>query len=210
MTRAFADVVVVLIWPNIFVRCDWHGQMRKLVAALLALSLISGSAPALANVTGSEPPPSGGGLYMRNCARCHGRSGHGDGPEMAEIGRRLHSLADCDWMALMSDATLFLLIDHGSAAAGFPAGMPGFGGQLDSEQIMRLIGHIRSFCAAKEARPRGAWAPPPGDLPRLSTNRMAFSANIRRVVYLRACVWNTICVPVPKKAERDRKAGEIE
>ncbi len=83
-------------------------------------------------------------LYSRHCAGCQGRSGTGGG---SRAPRAMHSLADCGWMAMKSDATLFLAIKEGSGAIGLLSGMPPFGGALDDEQITELIGYLRSFCA---------------------------------------------------------------
>lgn len=49
-------------------------------------------------------------------------------------------------MSLMSDATLFLIINKGAAAAGFRSGMPPFGKELTYDQIVDLIAYIRGFC----------------------------------------------------------------
>jgi mono/diheme cytochrome c family protein len=152
------------------------GRARVLIAALLLLSLAPKSARAVVDV--ASPALAGGGeLYLHHCARCHGRSGNGDGPEMARLGRRLHRLADCDWMSLMSDATLFLLIKEGGPAVGFPAGMPAFGNQLSSDQITRLIGYVREFCKAKNLEANSALVP----LPRLALGRASF-ATARSIV----------------------------
>jgi mono/diheme cytochrome c family protein len=88
-------------------------------------------------------------LYQSQCAHCHGRSGEGDGPEAARLPVHLHSFADCGWMSMMSDATIFLVIKDGAAAAGFPAGMPAFGGTLGYDQIVALVHYVRGFCAGK-------------------------------------------------------------
>ena len=88
-------------------------------------------------------------LYLSQCARCHGRSGHGDGPEAPQLRMQLHSFSDCGWMLMMSDATLFLIIKDGAAAAGFPAGMPGFGGTLGYDQMVALLHYVRGFCAGQ-------------------------------------------------------------
>jgi len=49
-------------------------------------------------------------------------------------------------MNLTSDATLFLIIKEGAAAAGFQSGMPAFANELSYDQIVELIGYIRTFC----------------------------------------------------------------
>lgn len=89
-------------------------------------------------------------LYQSQCAQCHGRSGEGDGPEAPQLRVHLRSFADCGWMSMMSDATIFLVIKDGATAAGFPAGMPAFGGKLGYDQMVELVKYVRAFCAGKK------------------------------------------------------------
>ena len=90
--------------------------------------------------------PSGNQLYLEQCACCHGSGGLGDGPTARASNLQLHSFKDCDWMNLMSDATLYLIISDGASAAGFQSGMPQFKGNLTHDQIVDLITYIRHFC----------------------------------------------------------------
>jgi mono/diheme cytochrome c family protein len=89
------------------------------------------------------------GLYLSQCAGCHGRDGKGKGPDVWRLPVSIHSFRDCDWMLLMSDATLFLIIKEGSSSAGFPAGMPAGDGKLSYDQIAQLVHYVRTFCLAK-------------------------------------------------------------
>lgn len=85
-------------------------------------------------------------IYLERCAGCHGLTGAGDGPQAAVSNHHPHNFSDCSWMGLMSDASLFLIIEDGASAAGFESGMPAFGDKLSRDQIVDLIGYIRSFC----------------------------------------------------------------
>jgi len=88
-------------------------------------------------------------LYFSHCAGCHGRDGKGHGPAARDLPVPIHSFTDCDWMSMMSDATLFLIIKDGSSSAGFPAGMPATDGRLSYDQIARLVHYVRKFCAGE-------------------------------------------------------------
>ena len=118
-------------------------RIRALLQLFLALALLPGGtarAAAVDHASGARQ------LYATHCARCHGPTGHGDGPQAAVSHRKPHSFTDCDWMDLMSDATLFLVITEGSPAGGFRSGMPAFGGKLSYDQVVGLIQYVRGFC----------------------------------------------------------------
>ncbi len=84
--------------------------------------------------------------YAEHCAQSHGGSGKGDGPRAAQFKTRIRSFANCAWMAMRSDATLFLIIRDGSGAIGLLPEMPPFDGKLDDQQIAELVGYVRRFC----------------------------------------------------------------
>jgi cytochrome c oxidase cbb3-type subunit III len=106
----------------------------------------AGTTPARAGVAIADSASSTPELYMRHCADCHGKSGKGDGPRALNSKMEIHSFADCDWMSMRSDATLFLVIGQGSGAVGLPAQMPGFSGKLSDTQISKLVTYIRRVC----------------------------------------------------------------
>jgi mono/diheme cytochrome c family protein len=130
------------------------------VAALSLLSLTAAASAADVNPAAAHPVAAQT-LYQSQCAHCHGRSGQGDGPGAAQLHAHLHSFTDCGWMSMMSDATIFLVIKNGAAAAGFPAGMPAFGETLGDDRIVALVQYVRGFCAGKPNEPNAADAARP-------------------------------------------------
>lgn len=91
-----------------------------------------------------DPPPSlsaadgerGRGVYLANCASCHGRDGDGDGPIVTEPAAG--SLRDA--VREMSAAELSYRIAYG--VAGTP--MPAFAGTLTRDERWALVAHLRS------------------------------------------------------------------
>jgi cytochrome c oxidase cbb3-type subunit III len=117
----------------------------SVAALMLALSsTVIGAAAA--DVMRAPDTASAASLYLKYCAQCHGRSGNGDGPRAAQFKTHIRSFANCAWMAMRSDATLFLIIRDGSGAIGLLPEMPPFDGKLDDQQIAELIGYVRRFC----------------------------------------------------------------
>jgi mono/diheme cytochrome c family protein len=95
---------------------------------------------------GSDLQPSARSLYSEHCARCHGASGKGDGAEVTTLRVRPHSFDDCAWMAMMSNATLFLAIKDGASAIRPDSEMPGYGRILSDSEMAVLVDYVRHFC----------------------------------------------------------------
>jgi len=127
-------------------RTKVSARLKYVLLAAIMLALRFPVRAAASDVTPSMDASSAESLYASHCAQCHGRSGKGDGPRAARLKTHIHSFADCDWMAMRSDATLFLIITKGRGAIGLPPEMPSFDGSLDSRQITELIGYVRRFC----------------------------------------------------------------
>jgi cytochrome c553 len=86
----------------------------------------------------------GGQSYAAHCARCHGATGT-DAPQLRS-GPAARSLADCAWMQMMSDATLFGIIRNGGRWAGM-RDMPAIDSSVSDQEIREIIAFIRTFCA---------------------------------------------------------------
>ena len=86
-------------------------------------------------------------LYLECCAKCHGETGHGDGPSADTLAVKPRNFTDCATMASISDETAFKVIKMGGLSAGLSGGMPSWGEALTDEQIRMLITYVRHFCA---------------------------------------------------------------
>ena len=92
----------------------------------------------------------GHGLYRAHCQSCHGVGGYGDGPAAASLPRRPADLT----AKHASDHTagdLYWWISHGIAGSG----MPGFAGQLATDERWDVINFVRALGAAERARGLG-------------------------------------------------------
>lgn len=90
--------------------------------------------------------------WMRNCAKCHGRTGRGDGPQGPMV--RAQSLASSEWQRSITDEQIATSIRRGKNA------MPAF--DLPDSTIAGLVKLIRLFDPAqrapKDAGPKDAAA----------------------------------------------------
>ncbi len=87
--------------------------------------------------------------WTRNCAKCHGRVGRGDGPQGPMV--RAQSLADPAWQRSVTDERIAESIRRGKNA------MPAF--DLPEKTVTGLVKLIRLFNLARLA-PRDAGATP--------------------------------------------------
>jgi len=101
----------------------------------------AGNAPVLTNpVPGDERSlRSGAALYAENCARCHGISGHGDGPDAALLNPKPFDLTV--HAGLHPDYQLFDWITNGIPGTAMPA----WKGQLDDRQRWDLVNYLRTL-----------------------------------------------------------------
>ncbi len=84
-------------------------------------------------------------VHVKNCQRCHGPQGKGDGP-----AAKLLKTKPADWtnkqkMSGLSDDYLFKIISGGGGSVGKSTLMPAFKGKLSDAQIRDVIAFIRSL-----------------------------------------------------------------
>ncbi|GAC1702692.1 MAG: hypothetical protein NVS9B4_08630 [Candidatus Acidiferrum sp.] len=78
-------------------------------------------------------------VYLENCAKCHGKTGAGDGPDAHLYDPEPQKLADPPRLAAMSDGELFYKISEGKRP------MPAFKKRLTVDQRWRLVLLLRSM-----------------------------------------------------------------
>jgi mono/diheme cytochrome c family protein len=84
-------------------------------------------------------------IHVKNCQRCHGPQGKGDGP-----AGKLLKTKPADWtnkqkMSGLSDDYLFKITSGGGGSVGKSTLMPAFKGKLSDAQIRDVIAFIRSL-----------------------------------------------------------------
>ncbi len=80
----------------------------------------------------------GKGIYLKECASCHGDAGKGDGPDAANLSRRPADFA-APAVRQETDGELFWKISEGRKP------MPRFARMLSAEERWNLVNYIRSI-----------------------------------------------------------------
>ena len=83
----------------------------------------------------------GAALYAAECARCHGVTGKGDGPEATQFTPRPVDLNDTN--AHHPDPYIVWRVHDGGQLACSPSDMPAFGGKLSDDDLWRIITYLR-------------------------------------------------------------------
>jgi mono/diheme cytochrome c family protein len=118
---------------------------------------------------------SGEDIYLAACATCHGPDGKGSSRAIVGFDVPLPDFTDCAFASAEADVDWHAVVHEGGRIRGLDRHMPSFGDALSGEQIDRVVGYVRHFCAEP------AW--PKGDLnlPRAFFTEKAFPEN--EVVY---------------------------
>jgi len=109
---------------------------------------------ALTLSTPAEALAQGESLYQANCARCHGETGNGDGPDAAQAGD-VAVFTDQALMAQLSAEKMAAVIANGEG------NMPAFGDELSQEDIWALTGYLRTLSFAGGSAAAAAEPPAP-------------------------------------------------
>jgi glucose/arabinose dehydrogenase len=120
----------------------------------LAANAAKGAAVAGAVVAG-VPLDQARALYNANCARCHGASGRGDGPDSQELGAWVPNFADANFHKWRSDEEILAAIRGGGAAVGQGEMMPPWEGILSDAEMAGVRDYVRSFRPAAGGAGKG-------------------------------------------------------
>jgi mono/diheme cytochrome c family protein len=87
----------------------------------------------------------GSAIYEKQCLRCHGEQGKGDGPASKLLKTKPHDLTDKAFMGKLSDEDLFKIIAKGGEGVGKSKLMPAYEQKLKEKEIRDLVAFIRSL-----------------------------------------------------------------
>ncbi|MFN8058619.1 MAG: cytochrome c [Vicinamibacterales bacterium] len=141
---------------------------------ILPLTLAT-CALALASAAGASaqtaPTRTGAELYQAACAGCHAPDGKGQARTVVGFDTPLPDFTDCKFTTPEPDGDWMATIHLGGRARAFSTLMPSFIDALTSDEIARIVRHLRSFCT-DNAWPRGDL-----NLPRPFVTEKAFPEN---------------------------------
>ena len=134
--------------------------MMRLAVGLYLCVLVSVSLRAQQPAASSQPSNAlpavrtGAQIFDAACATCHARDGRG-APQPA-IGFDVPSrvFTDCTASAEPSP-DWFAVVHEGGPVRALDRHMPAFGDALTADDIEKVVDHLRSFCADREAWPLG-------------------------------------------------------
>ena len=84
----------------------------------------------------------GAALYQRYCRGCHGADGRGGGHTFMP---HVQNLTKKDYIELVPDGYLYLVIAEGGEAVGKNSYMPAWESTLSEQDIKDIIAHIRAL-----------------------------------------------------------------
>jgi len=88
--------------------------------------------------------------YKSYCMQCHGMHGKGDGVNVPAMNILPRDHSDNDYMMKRTNTEIYKVIKFGGPAINKSVKMPAWGDTFTEQEIVELVGHIRSLCCEKE------------------------------------------------------------
>lgn len=134
--------------------------MIRLAVCLYLCVLVSVSLRA--QQPGAPPQPSnalpavrtGAQIFEAACATCHARDGRGTPPPAIGFDVPIRDFTDCTASAEPSP-DWFAVVHEGGPVRALDRHMPAFGEALTADDIEKVVDHLRTFCAERDAWPIG-------------------------------------------------------
>ncbi len=121
-------------------------RSATIVRLAIAFAVVLAASPAI-TARAAGDAAAGRALALKNCVKCHGADGKGDGPAVAaeHISPPPGDWTDKEDMSEHPDVFLRNIIEQGGAALDKSPRMPAFGKKLTPTQVDDLIAYIRTF-----------------------------------------------------------------
>ena len=84
-------------------------------------------------------------IHKKECQKCHGKGGQGDGPSSKMLKVKPANWTDVKRMSALSDEDLFKVVQAGGEGVGLSKLMPAFHNKLSDEEIAQLVTFIKSL-----------------------------------------------------------------
>ena len=141
-----------------------HPGTGALLLTLLVLTAGTHQRP----LDAQEPGAADRALYQAACANCHGVDGTGALASAVAFEEELPDFSSCTFASREPDADWAAVVHDGGPVRGFSRMMPAFGDALTDDEILRVLGYVRSFCGDD------AWPPGELNLPRPLVTEKAY------------------------------------
>jgi mono/diheme cytochrome c family protein len=89
-------------------------------------------------------PAKGKVLYQKDCAKCHGKTGAGDGPMASGLEHKATNFTEKAAMAGKTDEQLFKATKEGGKAVGMSAEMPPYRKYSD-QQVKDVVAYLKTL-----------------------------------------------------------------
>lgn len=148
-----------------------HDLKGLVLGAFVSSSLCVTAAGASSPQTQAPGARTGADIYRAACSTCHGADGRGQPKSHVGFDVELPDFTDCGFATPEAEPDWFAIVYNGGPVRAFDRHMPSFAEALTEDEILRVVRHLRTFCA--DARwPRGDL-----NLPRPLLTEKAFPEN---------------------------------
>src|SRR5437773_12100610 len=117
---------------------------KRLFAVAMAVAFVAGLSVSGVLAQGKGDAAAGKAVFDKECAKCHGNAGAGDGPQ----GQKLKDKPS-NWTAGggglkgMDDAKIFESIHKGGKAVGKSPAMPGYS-KLSEKEVWDVVAYVKT------------------------------------------------------------------
>ncbi len=122
-------------------------MIRSTNQAIISMTLVASVALFAVPAAAAGNAENGATLSQHHCAKCHGKTGNGNGPalDLLNITPKPKDWTDKSQMSGLSDQDITNIITNGGASVGKSKKMPAYKGKLSDSDIADLTAYVRSL-----------------------------------------------------------------